>query len=228
MKSRNILLLMLIVLVFSSCSIIYEIELYVQDIIASFEQDDIILTPATVGFDSPGESNEEKLISFIKGNFRNVSNIRKGQVDYSTYIFCNTELPIIFSDEYKNTEDLLYIKTNKNQEDEIEMNLIFSKEKFNEINSYTKEEFWQTIDVSDIKISFELVNDTRNTINFDTKAMYVNNNPIIDKSDIILEKRKRIDLKFSDVLRDSLGIEQSVSIGKIKIINNIENNKYNG
>jgi len=191
-------------IIFFSCNGKIESDLYLRDLIdAEKNIEECIMTKAVIGFESPSEENKEKVINFIKQNFREVSNVREKPVDYSTYLYADIKIPIknIQSPFPKDLEDLFYIIVKK-ENDNINFGIGLNQNVFIKIKKYVSDEFWQTLDIDNWSFKIIFNNDTRENYNLNVNCCYINNYPYPFSHTIEFFPRDNLEIFIPDVLRD--------------------------
>ena len=84
-------------------------------------------------------------------------------------------------------------------------------------SSLFSERLYQSIELEEATIHVVLSNDLREALNVTVFSTYANNIPVPYEQTLSLERRDDLELKFSDVLRDSLGVSEENDTETLRI-----------
>ncbi|MGC8718255.1 MAG: DUF7424 family protein, partial [bacterium] len=107
----------------------------------------------------------------------------------------------------KNSSDLgtsLFSINVANDKKRIKVTLNFNKSTFNRLKDRLSREFFQTLDPEDMSLDITLINDLKNEVTLEAQVVYLDKNPYPFKSNYTLGRRGKVNIVFSDVLRDYL------------------------
>jgi len=194
---------LLIILI--SCNIEFTGEVYIQDLIdVASNPNEVLYTIAKFAFESPGSDNQQQLIDFMKTNFREAKNFHTESKGMNTFIVSDIKVPLLSLAQISKLkgDDLLAIVVSPEKESILQFGLYMDNQKFTKIQDYVKEEYWQTLSVSDFSISLRINNDIRTNAKLVLANVYADQKPILFTQDFMLSRRDTITIRFSDVLRD--------------------------
>jgi hypothetical protein len=217
MKKNSFIFMGLLTLLFVCCSGTLKIITYVSDLIAVASMtEDVMYVTANIVVEN---LKDEADINFLRQRLNSFSNEQIVKYNYSDSLSFDIKIPIINERKistYNLAEDLVYIISSEKNG-----TYIFSY-KFNEnlmriIDKYVYSSHYQHIDFNDFDISIVIDNDMRNTINFIAYSVYVNGNPYPFEYIGKIQRRDRIELQISEVLRSAVIKNQNNTYQLFKI-----------
>ncbi len=179
-------------------------NLFLRDLIdAEADKENIIFTSAVLGIESPGEDSKQKVIDFIKANFREATNFRSESIGYDNYLIADIKIPIKHKDtsKPKDMEDIFYIITEEKDET-LYLGFGLNKNVFEKIKNYVSEEFWQTMDIKDWSLRIIFNNDTRDEYDLTVNCCFINDYPYPFSHTLKFNPRDNLNIYIPDVLRD--------------------------
>jgi hypothetical protein len=225
MKNRLLaaILAVSVVVLMASCDLDLFVQVFLGDIQAVFEEPSSELyTTATLSLEAGSEDSKPKAIEFIKNNFREARNFRDEKRDFSDYIVADFKVRLINGSQKTNfsaTDDLIYIAAKPSEDEGTLLGILFNNAKFESINEYIKETYYQTISIKDVGFSLKIENDIRKPVTIRVGAVYANNEPVPYYREYDLAHRDSLSIRFSDVLRDSFGKSDSAFFAEISKLN---------
>jgi len=206
---KGLLLLLFASLVLSACEFHLTTELYLQDVIDVHDTSETIFTNASLALEIGGADEEKKqqIIDILNAQLHEISNPREESRNYSTFLVVDYKIPIIYADTvdgiYSHPEISDHIFTFALSADGA-IYIAFNKLRFDALSNQLYEEFYQRLSFEDFSMQLYLRNDLRESIDVTLYSVYANNAPIPYSNVFTLERRDEIEIKFSDVLRDSI------------------------
>jgi hypothetical protein len=209
MNKRNLLFLVTIFLFFSSCKGFISIYTYTSDLIDVASKKEKSL-PLNVNIIIEGLKEEED-ISFLKNNLNIFSNEKIVQIDYSDSLSFDTKIEILHNRETVsiNEKDILCIKALE-VEDSYEYKIVYNYELLKKIRKYVYETHYQNIDFKDFKINLIIDNDIKDTKSIVAYSVYVNDKPYPLIFEKILERREKLNLEFSEIMRHEISRNETL------------------
>ncbi len=112
--------------------------------------------------------------------FRNVRNLREEKRGYSTYTVFDIDVLILGGSDH--TADLTASSAGGDAfsvfieygEDTATLYAVLNEDKYNNLQTLLKNEYWQTVTLEDATIIINLINDTRETVDVQLKSVYAN------------------------------------------------------
>lgn len=218
MKRVSLVLLLGVVLFLSGCAGEIVSDLYVEDVFEVAEFNEELFTPATVAIESMGTEFMEDVAELLKMAFRDATNFREQNRDYSTYVLADVKLPIVnvtYTDELPD-EDLFSLVVFTEHEEGVLFGLGVNRELFDEIADYVYEEFWQALSFSGLTLTIRLNNDSKETVDLTLQNVYVNQVPVLYSDEYQLARRDSLELRLSDIMRDYAYNEGYVFVGAVR------------
>lgn len=208
---KSLLILVVLSSVLAACSFDIATDLYMQDVMDAQELGEPVYLNATLALEYSGdEEDKQEVLDILQEQLYQIDNIREEEKSYSTYLVVDYKIPLVPATEldgiYNHAEvqrnifafavvsDTLYIACNKARFDELDASLY--------------EQFYQHLDFEDFTMSLILQNDLRETIEITLYSAYADGVPVPYSDTLTLERRDDIEIRFSDVLRDSVTTPQ--------------------
>ena len=188
------LLLFVLFLTFG-CKLDTSVELYVGDILDAFSED--LSTQgrlkAYMSSEKVCTENKEKVVKIISSYMGEVKEEGCQSEGMSNFLVLAVNFPVTSQD---NTN--LYHIFVTGSESNAQVFLKLNREKFNGLNAEIDKEFNDGIDLDESTIHIKLVNDQRKSITMISNSVFINKNPILE-SELLIDRRKSIDIEFSNV-----------------------------
>lgn len=203
------LLLVLASLILTACQFDVTADLYLQDVMDVQEAGETIFTNATLALEIGGadEADKQQIVDILDAQLHQISNIREEERDYSTYLVVDYKIPIVYAESaegiYSHAEIGNHIFTFALSSDN-SLYIAFNKPRFDALSDQLYEEFYRRLSFEDFSMRLYLQNDLRDTVDVTLYSVYANNIPLTYSSDFTLERRDEIEIRFSNVLRDSV------------------------
>ena len=223
MKKR-LLIMALAGLLLASCSFDFSADLYVQDVADILETQEPIYTNATFGFEFSGdEEDKQQAIDLLTANLYEAENFREEDRDFQTYLLADYKIPLVYAaapEDIPTNPELqnhLFAFAITGNEGTLDVYAVFNQALFDRLDNQIYEQAYQHIELAESSMRIFLINDSRESINAVIAAMYVNNAPVPYVGTYSLERRDQIEIRFSDVLRDSFGVQLETDSANIRI-----------
>ncbi len=203
----------LIIFFLSGCALEITSEIYLSDIYDSIKNYNANFTiPSTLKLEiTSKESFQEyraRITSILREYFREVSNARYEEINYSSFYVADIEIP--FSLE-ESLDSMIGFSTDK----EGKLIMSFDKESFDNLNKTILKEFYYTIDPKEIAISVILINDIRKDVTVEFQGVYINNIPYPFVEKTTLKNKQKLVISFSNVLKDYMIAKGKTAFVKI-------------
>jgi hypothetical protein len=206
----------LICIFFISCDGELTVSTYIRDLQdISKGNEDIIYT--TVNIVVEGLEDEED-IEFLRNNLNSFSNEKVIDYNYSTSLSFDIKVPIVKKESINliNKEKDLMIIIVENNQDVINAFCNYNNYLVSILDEYVYDKHWDSLDLNNFNICFNLHNDTRSNQVIETFSSYINSIPYPDKYKVNLADRDRLDIQISEVLRKAIVQGEKYCIFSIK------------
>lgn len=206
---KTLLLLMLVSLLLAACEFDITTDLYLQDIMDVQETGETLFVNATLALDFGGgdEERKQQVVDILEEQLYQIESVREEERNYSTYLVVDYKIPIVYAEDvegiYNHDEVGNHIFTFALAADN-SLNVAFNTPRFEALSDQLYDEFYQELSFEDFSMHLYLRNDLRGSADVTLLSVYANSVPVPYSSTFTLERRDEIELKFSDVLRDSL------------------------
>ena len=202
------LLIVAVVLVISSCKAEMAILVYVNDILDLLgSKSGTMQTKATVNIEIPSQDSAEQILTVLQKYFRNIDNAKTITKDMSTFLSFNTTFPLSYMGSGgvgRSTDDMVLLLLLDTEPSGPILEMALNKNQLANLNTYIKEQYYQSITVEEMTFSITINNDSRSDFVVRAQAAYLNDRPSPFMREVVLKKREELNIRFSDVLRDSL------------------------
>jgi hypothetical protein len=204
MKTLRIILMVIFVLILICCGGTVKIIVYTSDLInVATGSENVMYISANIVVES---LKEEADINFLRQNLNSFSNEQIVKYNYSDSLSFDIKIPIlnIRNIQTHNLEkDLLYIIASE-QDNDYSYSYKFNSTLVNKIDNYVYRSHYQHMDFSSFETSIVIENDLRNALKIIANSVYINNQPYPFEFSGELQRRDRIELKISEVLRSAI------------------------
>lgn len=194
-------------------------DLYVRDIVDLANGTvDRVFTSATISVESPGSDSAAEVEQYIRENFRDANNFRVESRNYTDFVLSDIKIPVVNADTTNSPtepQDLFALLVRVTEAGSAEFGIAVNNGKFTRISRHAKDEYYQDVSVSDMRITLRVSNDTRSEAAVLLSDVYANQNPLPFEHEYLLSPRDVVELRFSDVLRDYAFRQGSVYLGEI-------------
>lgn len=211
-KNSLIVLFTFLAVILAGCKFDLKADIYFQDVIDLPSLDEPLYSNATIAIDyAPDETeDQEKFQQLMKDTFRNVRDFREEEQGYSTYTVFSTDMLMLSGNDHTidligslAEDDILSIFVEYREEDAI-LYAVLNEDKYEEFKTFVNDEYYRDVTLEEASITVNLINDARETINIEFPAVYVNNTPHPYGTNITMERRDEVSVRFPDVMKDSL------------------------
>ncbi len=217
---KLVLILTSLSLLLAACDFDVTADLYMQDIMDAQELDETLYINGTLSLEFSGdEEKQQQIVEILQDELNDVKNVREEERSYSTYLVVDYKIPLITAEE---VED---IYNHPNVQDNIftfavsanTLNVAFNKPRFDRLDTLLYDQFYQRLDFEDFTMSLRLQNDLREPVSVILYSVYANSVPVPYSETFTLERRDEVEIKFSDVLRDSVTTLQDIETAGIAV-----------
>jgi hypothetical protein len=211
---KKICIMLFTILLLFACKIDVSTDIFISDILDINTNKDPIFCSAQIKFDSSSNMNEETINALLNKYFKKVQDIHEDKTSYMGSIIADVQIPILKKGTYED-KSIFYIEVDSNDQYYF-VNFKINEQLFDQMNSDVSNITYQKFDKNDLNVKFEINNDTKTDIKIGFHSVYINSTPTPYFSEINLERRQKIEIVPSDVLRDSLNIENFITMAFIK------------
>lgn len=222
-KALPILPLLVLSLILSACRIDVSSDLSMQDVMAVVERQETIYTAAALVFEFSGDEEQmQQVTELVSAQLREAENFRQEERDSQTFVLVDFKIPVIYASDgetlnsHPDAQGNIFGILLTQNESGLSAHVAFNQTRFDELNTQVSEQLSQSLRLSDCVLRVYLNNDLREVVHLTVYAVYVDNTPVPYSETFTLERGDEIELKFSDVLRDSLAVQQESDSGSIR------------
>lgn len=211
-------------LLLSSCEFNMSADFYMQDAIDVLETENTLYTNATFAFEFGGdEEDKQEAIDFLSARLYEADNFREETQDYQTYMLVDYKIPLVYADAVEtlltnsNTQQSIFALAITKDGNILNTIMVFNQKKFDELNTALYEQFYHRMEFEEATIVINLNNDLHESVEVTVFAAYVDNMPVPYSGTFLLERRDDIEIRLSDVLKDSFGVQLESDSNDIRI-----------
>ena len=202
-KVLSLITLASLVLIVAGCKLDMRSEAYVSDLRAVAGGTTGVTTLTTLTIEIPSHDECDKysaaVSSVMQGLMRDFSPKRCGQEGMNSYLLAEAQLPFVHSPEaWRQANSLFGVLTTASAQD-IAVTLVMDLQKYGTLNQRMKDEFSQAIDLPASRLTMVLNNDERETGEFLTQAVFINETPVIKAEAFALQRRQKAEIRLSNV-----------------------------
>jgi hypothetical protein len=201
MRKIRVFLIGLFVILLICCGGTVRIITYVNDLIETASNTDgLLFVTANIVVES---LKDEADINFLRQNLNSFSNEQIVKYNYSDSISFDIKIPLINEQKistYNFEKDLLYIIASE-QKNSYDFCYKFNEALINKIDGYVYSTHYQHIDFKDFDISIVVDNDIKNTVRLTAFSVYINGQPYPYDYVGEIQRRERIEIQISEILR---------------------------
>jgi len=202
--------LILFILFLQGCKFSLSPEVYVSDLLdLKGGAGNSINIPTTIKLEVISKDsfteNKDQITMILQDYFGKVSKVSYEQDGFNNYYVAQVNIPAV--KEQKQEKGLgyaIFLIRLVDDKEGVRLVLSFNKSVFNSLRDRIFKEFSQTISADDMSLDINLVNDLKNDITLDVQSVYIDKYPYPFRSRYLLGRREKINIVFSDVLRDYL------------------------
>jgi hypothetical protein len=200
--------LMLSVLFLQGCKFSLSPEVYVSDLLDLKDgKNNVVSAPSIIKLEITSkeafEEDKDKITAILRDYFGKVSKVSYKEEDgFNSFYVAEVNISAV-----KNSSDLgtsLFSINVANDKKRIKVTLNFNRSTFNRLKDRLSREFFQTLDPEDMSLDITLVNDLKNDVTLEVQGVYLDKNPYPFRSNYTLGRREKVNIVFSNVLRDYL------------------------
>ena len=202
-KVLSLITMASLVVVVAGCKLDMRSEAYVSDLRAVAGGTTGVTTLTTLTIEIPSHDECDKysaaVSSVMQGLMRDFSPKRCGQEGMNSYLLAEAQLPFVHSPEaWRQANSLFGVLTTASAQD-IAVTLVMDLQKYGTLNQRMKDEFSQAIDLPASRLTMVLNNDERETGEFLTQAVFINETPVIKAEAFALQRRQKAEIRLSNV-----------------------------
>ena len=201
--NRIALAVTLVVCLVAACKMNLTTDVYSTDIWDAAVGTEGLTSPATMAFEVPGiddcdEHTAEisEIMSGIVKEFHPRGCERDGM---ESFLLADTQVPILDSFPAWNSSDALFGIVVTELDDAISADMFMNLDKYRILTERMDDKFHQSIDLATSAVIIILNNDSRGSIEFSVNGVFVNGEPVLTPSTFQLERRRKAEVKFSNV-----------------------------
>ena len=205
MKIKTMLLIG-IVFMFSACNARISSEIYLVDIDEVTDIDGMT-TKVKIGLpissqDECAEKNQKYQGVFRKSTgFKGMEFVRCYKEGYSDFAEYELDIPVRLVDPYETSMDGVFeiIRHDDSATNDRHLYIRSNPKSLCNLDKLIRDEFYQSLDLSDTSPTILVTNDFREPQKLILNQVFVNGSPLIEPTEIILERRDSISIALSDV-----------------------------
>lgn len=201
------LILVSLSLLLAACSFDMTADLYMQDVMDAQELGETLFINGTLSLEFSGDEEErQQIVDILQDELNDVENVREEERSYSTYLVVDYKIPLIAAGDVQDIyghpdvqDNIFTFAVSANT-----LNVAFNKPRFDQLDTLLYDQFYEHLDFEDFTMSLHLQNDLRDPVEVTLYSVYANNAPVPYSETFSLERRDEVEIRFSDVLRDSI------------------------
>ena len=202
---RKLSVICLATALLAGCKIEMETDLYSSDIRSVSDGETGLFTPATLALpissvDDCAEDTQ-KIVKIMEGMITFFEPIGCERKDMDSFMMSNVQIPIVGGMEKWASSDELFgiiAQSDANEAGKINVLLVMNRDKYDILSNRVKDEFYQSLDLSDSTISAVLNNDERGDIQYSVQYAFVQGQPVMFVTDS-LPRRGQVKINLSNV-----------------------------
>ena len=205
----------------SGCKIHFSTEVYVSDLLALKNgEEDIIYIPSTLKLQVISEESylesKDKITRILKKYFGELDRVSYESNNFESFYVAQLEvLARKSSAKGAPVEGGLFSFRVREDNKNIVLAVRFNNRLFKQLENEFFKEFSQTVDTKELHLSITMINDLRNDVKLVAQGVYMGGYPCPFGASYTLKRREKIDIVFSDVLRDYLVNSEDVEFANI-------------
>ena len=194
-----------ILIVVAGCELDVVSDLYVSDLREVAAKGTVGLsTPATIAIEIPStkkcDEYSAKLSEIMKGiliEFSPKSCKREGM---ESFLMSDTQIPLMGSEgEWRESKTLFGILAQLEDDGFIYVSIASNAKKLEQLNARVRDEFRQSIDLAESKVTLILNNDEREPIKYTVWGVFLDGQPIYYNQESTLKRRHTAEIELSNV-----------------------------
>jgi len=203
-------LLILSILFLQGCGIFLSPEIYVSDLVdLKGGTNNSIFIPSTIKLEIISKDsyieNKDRITMMLQDYFGRVSRVSYEQDGFNNYYVAQVNIPLIKDQRQdKGLSYSMFLVRLIDDKEGLKLALSFNNSIFNSLKDRIFKEFSQTISADEISLSISLVNDLKSDITLEAQGVYLDKEPCPFRPRYILGRREKVNIAFSNVLRDYL------------------------
>lgn len=212
MMRRKVMYLILVfafIIFLSGCNTIFSPEIYVSDLLAlKNEEDDIVYISSILKLEVISKEsyteNKDKITKILQKYFGEISKVSYKSENFKSFYEAELEVLSRKSLNRNPLEGGIFGFRVREDNSSIVLAISFNARLFKQLKDEIFNEFYQTVNTDDLEIKITLINDLRNNVKIVTQGVYLGGHPCPFGVSYTLKRREKIDIIFSNVLRDYL------------------------
>lgn len=205
-----IVFLVLSVLFLQGCDLSLSPEVYVSDLLdlkegtSSSISVPSIIKLQVISKDSYTE-NRDRITMILQDYFGKVSRVSYAEDGFNSYYVAQINIPVVKGQKLeKGLGYAMFLINVLDDKEGIKLILTFNNTIFNSLKDRIFKEFSQTISADTIALDINLINDLKNDVTLEAQGVYIDKYPCPFRSRYVLGRREKVNIAFSNVLRDYL------------------------
>lgn len=201
--NRILLSVFLALCLVTACKMNLTTDVYSTDLwdVAAGSED--LTTPATMGFEVPGTDDCDEhtaeiseIMAGVVTEFHPRGCERDGM---ESFLLADTQVPILDSLSKWHGSNSLFGIVVTALDDAISAEMFMNLDKYKILTERMEDKFHQSVDLAKSSVTVILNNDSRGSIEFSANGVFVNGEPVVTTSTFGLERRRKAEIKFSNV-----------------------------
>jgi hypothetical protein len=204
----------------TACQAEMQVLIYVNDIMDLLKSGtgttDI---KATVNIQIPSEDSRDQMLGVLQGYFRNIDNVKTLTKDMNTFLSFSSSFPMIYvgsKTQFEMPSDMLAIIIANAETGGPLLEIGINKNQLEKLNAYVKDQYYQSITIDEMTLSAIVNNDSRSDYKIQAQAVYLNEKPTPFAKEVVLKRREEVNIRLSDVLRDSIKDSDFVEFAQLQ------------
>ena len=212
---KRILLVSLLAAICFSCKIDVETDVYINDVLNAKNNQEKTFCTAQIKFDSSSSISMDSITTLLNKYFIAVQNIREDKSSYMGSIIADVQIPLTMKSNENDNQSIFKVVIDEDESNYL-VEFKVDEDLFSAMNADVSDITYQKFDLTDLNIKFIINNDTKNKSTIGVHSVYSNSVPVPYYSEIEIDRRQKIEIVPSDVLRDSINGNGSITMLVIK------------
>ena len=192
-------------IIVAGCELDIVSDVYVSDLREVATEGTVgLTTPATIAIEIPStkkcDEYSKKLSAIMRGILIEFSPKSCKQEGMESFLMSDAQIPLMHNEEeWRESKTLFGILAQVENDGNIYVGIAKNSEKFKELNKRVSDEFHQSIDLAESKITLVLNNDERDPVRFIVWGVFLDGEPIYYNHEATLKRRHTAEIQLSNV-----------------------------
>lgn len=223
-KSFLLTVFLLLSMIFlQGCNLSLSPEIYVSDILDLKEGKSALITvPSIIKLQVISETsyieNRDRITMILQDYFGKVSRVSYEEKRFESYYVAQVNIPLVKDQKQeKSLSYAMFLINILDDKEGVKLVLTFNNSVFKSLKDRIYKEFSQTISTDTMSLDINLINDLKNNVTLEIQGVYIDQYPYPFRSKYTLDRKEKVNIVFSNVLKDYLIRSGSVEFAYLVI-----------